>query len=278
MMFFGRECWRNPQILLQMLGESDVKLKASPKWMQPFIKVYIYLFGLPEVGTQLRLLYFRRFAKQFKFDSALDAGCGIGLNSFCLAKANPSAKIDACDYDLNLINAGQQILGELKLSNLSIFQADLTELHESDKRDLIVCMDVIDQIEDDDQLIRSFYKALRDKGILCLSIPHRRHMKRYFTRFEWVSEKRHVREGYTESELAELLENNGFGIKQLRNTFGIFGEGCHELYMLAIRRLPLPFAAVVFPLLSIISSIDLVTRNRKGYGLIIIAQKVLAKE
>lgn len=47
-MFFGRECWRNPQILLQMLGEPDVHSRASPKWIQPFIKVYIYLFGLPE--------------------------------------------------------------------------------------------------------------------------------------------------------------------------------------------------------------------------------------
>ena len=62
-MFLGRECWRNPEILLEMLGESDVESKASPKWLQPLIKVYIYLFGLPEVGTQLRLLYFRRLAK-----------------------------------------------------------------------------------------------------------------------------------------------------------------------------------------------------------------------
>ena len=272
-MFFGRECWRNPEILLEMLGQSDVEAKASPKWLQPLIKAYIYLFGLPEVGTQLRLFYFRRFAKQLKFDSALDAGCGIGLNCFYLAKANPSAKIDACDYNPNLINAGQQMLRELKLSNLSMFQADLTELHEFDERDLIVCMDVIDQIEDDEQLIRSFHKALKDNGILCLSIPHRRHTKRYFTSLEWVSDKRHVREGYTEFELAELLENNGFRIRQLRNTFGIFGECCHELYILAIRRLPLAFAAMIFPLLSIIASIDLLTRNRKGYGLMVIAQK-----
>lgn len=70
-MFLGRECWRNPEILLEMLGESDVESKASPKWLQPLIKVYIYLFGLPEVGTQLRLLYFRRLAKQFKDEPSL---------------------------------------------------------------------------------------------------------------------------------------------------------------------------------------------------------------
>ena len=93
-MFLGRECWRNPEILLEMLGESNVEAKASPKWLQPLIKTYIHLFGLPEVGTQLRLLHFRRLIKQLKFDRVLDAGCGIGLNSFHLAKANPSVKID----------------------------------------------------------------------------------------------------------------------------------------------------------------------------------------
>ena len=272
-MFFGRECYVCPEILLQMLGEASVQSKTSSKRLQPLIKAYIYLFGLPDVSTQLRAQYFQRLIKPFKFTRVLDAGCGIGLYSFYLARKNPLATIDACDYDSHLIEAGKEMLNRLDLSNVNIFQADLTEFSESDKYELIICQDVIDQIEDDEHLIRSFHRALKDSGTLYLAIPHQRHTKRYFTRFEWVSDKRHVREGYTEQGLAELLENNGFKTKYIRNVWGIFGEGCMELYMLTLLHLPLPFAALLFPLLSIISLLDMIMRNSKGYGLIVIAQK-----
>ena len=165
------------------------------------------------------------------------------------------------------------MLNQLNLDNVNIFQADLSQFSEFDEYELIICQDVIDQIEDDEQLLRSFHRALKENGILYLVIPHQRHEKRYFTNFEWVSDRRHVRQGYTEQGLAELLQNNGFRVKSIKNVWGIFGEGCMELYMLALLHLPLPFAALLFPLLSIISLLDMIMRNSKGYGLIVVAQK-----
>lgn len=272
-MFFGRECYRCPEVLLQMLGEDRVRSSASSKWLQPLIKIYIYLLGLPDVSTQLRAQYLRRFIKPLKFTSALDAGCGIGLYSFYLAKKHPSATIDACDYDPHLVEAGKGMLNRLNLSNVNIVQTDLSQFSEFNKYEVIICQDVIDQIEDDGQLIRSFHGALKDNGLLYLTIPHERHEKRYFTKFEWMSDKRHVRAGYTEQGLAELLQNNGFRVKSIKNVWGTFGEGCMELYMLALLHLPLPLAAFLFPLLSTISLLDMPMRNSKGYGMIVVAEK-----
>lgn len=273
-MFFGRQCYRYPEILLQMLGESSVESKASSKWWQPLIKAYIYLFGLPSVGYQLRASYFRRLIKQFRFNKALDAGCGIGLYSFYLAREYPEARIDACDGNPSYIEAGKKIRNKLKLSSVNIFQADLLQLSEVNKYDLIICIDVLEHIEDDQSLLANFHKALRNGGILYLTTPHQRHTNRYFQRLGLKYEgKGHVRAGYTEQGLTELLENNGFRIRKMRNVWGPFGEGCEELYRLAILRLPLPLAALCFPILSIISSLDMVTKNSKGYGLVVIAQK-----
>jgi SAM-dependent methyltransferase len=272
-MFFGRDCYRNPETLLEMLGESRVQSKASSKWLRPLIKAYIYVFGLPDVSTQLRAQYFRRFIKPFKFTKVLDAGCGIGLYAIYLAKKHPLAKIDACDYDSRLVEAGRAMLSQLNLNNVNIFQADLSQFSESDEYEVILCQDVLDQIEDDGRLIRGFHRALKDDGILYLTIPHERHTKRYFTRFEWVSDKRHVRKGYSEQGLTGLLQNNGFKVKSIKNVWGTFGEGCMELYMLTLLHLPLPFAALLFPLLSTVSLLDMITGNSKGYGIIAIAQK-----
>ncbi|MBA7506267.1 Ubiquinone biosynthesis O-methyltransferase, mitochondrial [subsurface metagenome] len=271
-MFFGRECYRYPEILWQMLGETKVETKASSRWWQPFIKAYIYLLGLPHVGYQLRASYFRRAIRQFKFNRALDAGCGIGLYSFYLGKKNPWAMIDACDSNSGYIEAGKRILNQLKLSNVNIFQADLSQLSEIDKYDLIIGIDVLEHIEDDGQVLTNFHRALKDGGILYLTTPHVRHTKRYFQSLRHES-KGHIRAGYTEQGLTKLLQDNGFRVNKVRNVWGFFGEGCEELYMLAILRLPLPFASLLFPLLSIISSLDMLTRNSKGYGLLLIAQK-----
>ncbi len=272
-MFFGRESYRNPAILLEMLGEDSVESKASSKWLQPFLKAYIYLFGLPDVGFQLRSLYFRRHVATLRPSTVLDAGCGLGFCSFYLAKKYPGAKIDACDYDPHLVEASKTIKAQLGLDNVNVFQADVSLLAEVDKYDLVIHMDVLDQIQDDQEAIRGFHTALKDDGILYLTIPHQRHTERYLTRFEWVSDKRHVRKGYTEHQLTELLQSSGFTIRKIKNIWGFFGEGCMELYVWALMHLPLPLAALAFPPLSAISSLDMITRNRQGYGLLVVAEK-----
>ena len=257
-----------------MLGKTKVRSKADSRWWHPLIKAYIYLFGLPEVGYQLRASYSRRFINQFRFNRALDAGCGIGLYSFYLAKRNPSAMVDACDYNTGYIEVAKRIQNELKLSNVNTFQADLLQLSEIDKYDLIICMDVLEHIEDDQRLLANFAKALKDGGILYLTTPHVRHTNRYLQRLGLKYEgKGHIRAGYTEQGLTNLLNENGFTVNKVRSVWGFFGEGCEELYMLAILHLPLLFASLLFPLLSAISLLDMVMRNRKGYGLLVVAQK-----
>lgn len=272
-MFVGRECYKYTEILSQLLDKGTIRTRASPKWLQPWLKIYVYLFGVPDVGFQLRARYVRSIVTRFEFNRALDAGCGMGLNSLYLANKRPSATIDACDLHPGLVKAASIIRDNLKLRNVNIFQADLTQLSEVNKYDLICCIDVIEHIPDDSKVLLNFSRALKDGGILLVSTNHKRHINRRLKGLKYDS-RGHVRGGYSESELSQLLETSGFDIKEIRNVWGFWGEYCEELYHWALLHLPVPLTALSFPLLSALSSLDMLAKNSSGYGLIAIAGKI----
>jgi len=275
-MFFGREMYRFPQALSRMADITKVRSQANWIRWQFFIKTYIYLFGFPDVGLQLRALYFQNFLKRFNFNKVLDAGCGVGLFSFYMAKKNPSARIEACDYNSDYIKIGKAILNQLNLSNVTIFHQDLCCLSKSNEYDLIVCMDVIEHIKDDELVIANFQKALKEGGYLFLTTPHLDAQRRYFHKY-FASLGSHVRLGYSEEGLTMLLQRYGFRVEKIKRVAGPIGSLMIDLYSLAVLHLPLPFVALLFPLLSSISLLDMAIRKRKGYSLVVIAQKMATK-
>jgi len=240
--------------------------------VQRFLKVYVFLFGVPEVGFQLRARYVQGIVKRFKFTSALDAGCGIGLNACFLAKRNPKAAVDACDIVPNLVTMAKLISDDSKLANMNVFQLDLSKLSDVDKYDLIYCVDVIEHIPDDEIVLANFFRAMKKGGILVMSTPHKRHVKRFIKGLQYDGSG-HVREGYVETEFNDLLVRSGFEIQTVRHVWGFFGEYCEEAYAWSLRHLPAPFAALSFPFLSVASSLDMLSKNTSGYGLIVIATK-----
>jgi 2-polyprenyl-3-methyl-5-hydroxy-6-metoxy-1,4-benzoquinol methylase len=271
-MFIGRECYKHTEFLTKLLDERTIRAKATSKWLLPILKIYVRLFGVPDIGFQLRARYVRKIVSQIPFSSALDAGCGIGLNSLYLAQKFPASVVDACDLTPGLVQAAVLLRDDRKLKNVNFFTADLTQLTAENKYDLIFCIDVIEHIPDDGAVPRNFTRALKDGGTLVLSTPHKRHINRRINGLHYDSLD-HVREGYTEKELREMLQNNNLEVKQVRNVWGFWGEYCEELYLWTILHFPAPFAALSFPVLSVFSSLDMLTKNRQGYGLMVVAQK-----
>jgi len=271
-MFIGRECYKHTEVLAKLLDEGNVRARASSKNIQPLLKAYVRLFGVPDIGFQLRARYVRKIVSKIPFSSALDAGCGIGLNSLYLAQKFPASVIDACDLTPGLVQAATLLRDDRKLNNVNLFTADLTQLTAENKYDLIFCIDVIEHIPDDGKVPRNFARALKDGGTLVISTPHKRHIKRHIKGLKYDS-RGHVREGYTEEELRLLLQSNGFTVKDVRHVWGFWGEYCEELYLWTIIHFPAPFAALSFPVLSLFSSLDMLTKNREGYGIMVIAQK-----
>jgi len=271
-MFIGRECYKHTDTLSQLLFDSNIRAKASSKWLQPLLKVYVFMFGVPEIGLQLRASYFRKNVACISFNRALDAGCGIGLNSIYLAKKHPSAMIDACDIMPKLVQAASLLRDDQRLNNLAIFSADLTQLAVVNKYDLIFCLDAIEHIPDDILVFEKFKLALKEGGLLVLSTPHKRHVKRRFKGIHYDSLD-HVRDGYTEDELRRILQTQGFDFKECYYGWGFWGEYCDELYHWTLLHLPRLMFAFIFPILSVFSSLDLLMKNQQGYWIMVKAQK-----
>lgn len=271
---FGSEYAKYPEILLRqisfsIMGSTSIKLNLNPK-LKPFIKLYIHLFGIPEIGMYVRFLHFKKHIKNFNFKYVLDAGCGLGLYSFYIGKKYPLAKIDAVDCDSEVIENDKRILDELHLKNINFFQKDLLELSEYSKYDLIYSIDVLEHIKEDERVIRNIYNALKEGGIFYLHVPQK-NQKRHFKRFEnWLYEG-HARNGYTNSELIQLLEENGFKIKKVKNTIGWSGSLAWELNQISLSFLPI--AGLIFPVLLIISFIDTFVKNKNGLCILVIAEK-----
>ncbi len=227
-------------------------------------------FGFYGGGEYLRSLHFRRALNRHKFDflSVLDAGCGHGHYSFYLAHKYPKATIDACDNDSDLINHNKYIQDRLKIKNLNFFQQDLIHLSEHSKYDMIFSIDVLENIEDDVEVVKNIYHALKKGGHFLLHTPRKNEKD---TSGAWKKEHpTRVREGYTEEEISQLLESHGFEIIEKIETFGLFGMIGNKIDFF----LPSSYLKRIFAIpINCINFLDILAVHKKGRAFFLTAQK-----
>ena len=89
--------------------------KYNPK-LNFFGKIYAAVFGKPFIALYLRSLYFIDFLNKNnknrkKFSKILDAGCGMGRNSYWCLK-HGAKEVTAFDNNLNTIKAAKKNLRE----------------------------------------------------------------------------------------------------------------------------------------------------------------------
>ncbi len=68
--------------------------------------------------------------------------------------------------------------------NVHFAEADLTTLSEKEAYDLILCVDVMEHIEEDEKVLRNFYNAMKPGGLLVISNLLTR-VDRMFTTRPW---------------------------------------------------------------------------------------------
>jgi len=130
----------------------------------------------------------------------LDAGCGTGGMLHIAGRYGKSTGIDSSEEAIFFCKKNQLE---------DVFQQDLNSWQPpTEHYDIIICMDVLYHaaIEDDEEIIKKFYQALKANGICLINLPafpmlSRNHDLAVYTK------KRYRRE-YAEL----LLKNNGFQI------------------------------------------------------------------
>lgn len=279
---FGKEYRNHLDILTQSFGQMNKEYEAKVKknnrstpilvWIK---KAYIRLFGIPEIGFQIRSLYFQKIINNFieekNLKKILDAGSGIGAYTFWLAERYTRAKVTGGDTDKYKLKTSKIIRDELHIKNVDFIYLNVTANQRTKKYDLIVTVDVLEHIINYFNVIKNFSKMLNKNGYLYIHVPQT-NQKRIFSIFKNWHHEDHVREGVNKVDLKRQLKILNFKIIVSKETFGFFGKLAWEINHLMLSK-SFFIAGITYPLLYVVAKIDLLSNNHDGLGIAVLAKK-----
>lgn len=252
----------------------------------PFFRVMFY--KLLDVMF-LRSWYVRReltsLRKKFngKEISIYDAGTGYGQYTYFMSENMKPNKILAVDVKEEWIKDSKEFFRQRKNDNISFAIEDLTAITHTNCFDLIVCVDVMEHIEEDVKVFSNYYNALRHGGYLLINTPsifggsdvHDEHEESF------IGE--HARDGYSAEDLDSKLIPLGFERYKSLYSYGFWGDKAWRIGIkypmklvnfsrLLLVILPL-YYSFVSPLMLLFMFIDYKSTNSTGTGITYIAHK-----
>lgn len=166
------------------------------------------LYGHLHIGQYLRMTYFKEILKCIDLTSkktVLDAGCGMGVYAFYLAKRFPDIDIKACDIADDRIAFCKELEQKKGFENICFERKDITALNDKEKFDFIYSIDVLEHIKGNRDVIARIYTALKNSGKLFLHMPGndaRRILPgKFLKEFDEWAEDEHIGEHYSLGEL-----------------------------------------------------------------------------
>ena len=248
----------------------------------PFLRILFYkLINL----LLLRAWHIKKELRKYRKErtgsiSVLDAGSGFGQYSWYMMKLSDTWKITGIDVKTDQINDCNDFIKKINKEHQVYFKvADLTEMHEVSAYDLILCVDVMEHIENDLQVLINFSRSLKSGGVLLISTPsdqggsdvHHDHTESFI--------EEHIRDGYNINEIQEKLRSAGFNSVEAKYSYGTPGKISWKLSMkypiIMLGRsklfyIILPFYYILtFPVALILNFLDVRIRHKSGTGLIV---------
>lgn len=279
---FGREYANHLDILHQSFAEMNEQYKKKlrkekkGRFIEKLKKVFIRLFGIPEIGFQIRSLYFQNILFSHKFSKApqkiLDAGSGIGTYTFYLSKIFPRATVVGGEIDKNKLRTAYELQKNVAHWNIKFITLDVTKKQDIPQYDLIVIIDVLEHIENYDKVLKNLYNLLQKNGYLYIHVPQP-NQKRIFTLLKTWHHQDHVHEGIEKIKLENKLKDFGFKIIISKETFGFFGKIAWEINHITLAKSFL-LAGILYPFLYSLAKMDVICTNTSGLGVAILAKKL----
>jgi len=256
-------------------------IRKHPKLRILFYKILDLMF--------LRSWYVRRELKHLrnifrdKSIEIYDAGTGYGQYVYFMSKHLRPGNIYAVDVKEEWINDCRAFFKSENINNVSFGVEDLTNIEYESKFDIIVCVDVMEHIEDDVKVFQNFYRAMKRGSYLLINTPsiyggsdvHNE------TGESFIGE--HARTGYSREDLEAKLLPIGFSVYRWKYTYGFWGDKAwrlgikYPITLVNISRffmilLPLYFL-VTLPFTLIMMYIDYAFKNKIGSGITLIVKK-----
>ncbi len=265
-----------------------VVFNASPSLRKLFYRLLDVLL--------LRSWHIRKAIKKWEKEVSgpqhiLDAGSGFGQYEYYMAKRNKDWTIKAVDVKEEQVKDCNNFFGKIGLNNVRFEVADLTKFVEKDQYDLVLCVDVMEHIEEDELVLRNYYQSLKKGGMLLISTPsdqggsdvHHHDHEDYSNDGTHSFVDEHVRDGYGVEEMAEKMKRAGFSKTDVHYQYGKPGKIAWRLSMkypiLMLNTsylffIILPFYYLLtFPFVLILNYFDLKGNHKTGTGLVAKAWK-----
>ncbi|MBN1197237.1 MAG: class I SAM-dependent methyltransferase [Candidatus Aminicenantes bacterium] len=227
----------------------------------------------------------------------LDIGCSNGAVS-CFLKKEGGEWVHA-DLDLENLRTARPVLG------LELFQMGESRLPLGDNSmDLIMALDILEHLEHDRAMVGEIFRILRPGGSAVVSTPISGgfFLINYLKRLAGMGPEiyGHVREGYSLAELTTLLNSYGFSVIRATTYAKFFTELFEFLLNLGFTRLNRVkksqlrsgaispsssrdldkhgglyrlYTRVFYPLVRLVSRLDLLLPFKTGYATLVIVCK-----
>lgn len=213
----------------------------------------------------------------------LDAGFGFGQHSYYMASRNKNWDIFGIDVKEEQAEDCNNFFKQINYTNVEFQVGDLTKFRNENAYDLIVCVDVMEHIEEDVMVFDNYYHSLNKGGMLLISTPSDQGGSDVHGDDEESFIDEHVRDGYNIDEIQEKMRSVGFENIDASYGYGTPGKISWKLsmkypmLMLNSSKLffiILPFYYLItYPISYILNWMDTKGKHKTGTGLIVKAWK-----
>ncbi|MCH8495830.1 MAG: class I SAM-dependent methyltransferase [Balneolales bacterium] len=213
----------------------------------------------------------------------LDAGCGFGQYDRFMLRAFPGAKIDAVDVKQDYLDDCKFFFKkDIDDGFIRFSKKDLLDPKIKKKYHMVLCVDVLEHIEEDVKVMKNMCEVLKPGGYFLMHSPS--HLAEDDADGDESFVGEHARPGYSKEELSEKFRAAGLEPVHLSYTYGREGHAAWVMLikwpMLWLTRfgflfalvLPFWYAVTLIPGLLLMRA-DMVFENESGTGIIGFARK-----
>lgn len=209
-----------------------------------------------------------------------DAGSGFGQYVHYISRKYPKAQITGMDIKQEQVDDCNRFFGAIgKGDRIRFMYTDLTAMDKEEAFDLVLCVDVLEHIEEDRRVMENICRSLRPGGVLLISTPSDQGGSDVHHEHEESFIEEHVRDGYGMEEIREKLTTAGFSQVDVRYSYGTPGKLSWKLSMkypirlsnvskLLLLALPI-YYLVVYPFCFFLNLADTLMKHPTGTGLIV---------
>jgi SAM-dependent methyltransferase len=225
----------------------------------------------------------RSYSKIYKPGKILDAGSGFGQYTYRMSRLFAEAEILAVDLKEEQVADCNGFFKKLGNKKVHFEKSDLTQWSKADEFDLVLCVDVMEHIEEDEKVFSNLCRSLKPGGWLLISTPSDKGGSDVKQAGESSFIEEHVRDGYNAGDIESKLRKAGFSHVEVYYSYGSPGKISwrlsmkYPILMLGISKwffVVLPFWYILFfPFCMVLNFLDVHMKHPAGTGLIVKAVK-----